>query len=559
MDYPALNDYSDGLYFLPLGGTDAIGMNCYLYGVDGRWLMVDCGVAFGDENTPGIDILVTRPDFIEQRRDALDGIVLTHAHEDHFGAIQYLWNRFKCPVYATPFTAAYLRMKLQEADPDTARLPLIEVPVGGSVDIGPFGVDFLTVTHSIPEPNALAIRTAYGTVLHSGDWKLDPEPTLGPPTDEPALRRLGDGGVLALVGDSTNAMVPGSSGHESDAAAALKDVIARQTGRVAVTCFASNVARVKAIAEAAHAAGRHAALVGRSLLRVTEAARLTGWFDLPDRLLSDREAAHLPPDRVVLICTGSQGEPRAALTRIAHNDHPSIVLERGDTVIYSAREIPGNEPEIERIQSLFLQRGVAVITPDDEPVHVSGHPAHDELVRMYQWVRPQVAVPMHGSHKHLVAHAAIAEACQVPTTVIPQDGSVIKLAPGTAAQVDRVPITRLGLDGKTLIALDSGRLAARRRLADSGILMATVVIDSDGELMDDVMVATVGMLDPADAEAVETELSDAAGDAIDDLPRARRRDDKEVEDTARLALRRLTKKLTGKKPMVEVRVLRLEE
>lgn len=550
--------YSDGFYFLPLGGTDGIGMNCYLYGADGDWLMVDCGVSFGDEATPGVDLLMTRPDFVEARKDRLKGIVLTHAHEDHFGAIPYLWGRLKCPVYATPFTAALLRLKLNDGDGSGDPVDIREVQLEETLELGAFKVRFMTVTHSIPEPNALAITSRHGTILHSGDWKLDEDPTLGDPTDAEGLRGLGDKGVLALIGDSTNALVPGHSGREEDAETALTEVIARQSGRVAVTCFASNVSRVQAVARAAHASGRHCAIIGRSLHRVMEAARLSGWKDIPDRFLTEKEASFVPPDKIVLICTGSQGEPRAAMTRIAFNDHPVISLERGDTVLYSAREIPGNEPEIERVQNALLQRGIRVITPDDAPIHVSGHPARDELVQMYQWLRPEVAIPMHGGHKHLMAHAEVARNCQVPNVLIPHDGRIFRLAPGTAEAVGEVQVTRLGLDGRQIIALDAGRLSQRRKLAAAGAVIAVVVIDQEGDLLDEIIVTAIGVEDDEAREALEEALSDEAGDAIDELPRARRRDDGEVTLAARGAIRRLLREATGKKPMVEVRVTRLE-
>ena len=552
-----LPDPDDGLYFVPLGGTGEIGMNLYLYGADGAWLMVDCGITFGDDTTPGVEVLMPDPSVIEARREDLAGLVLTHAHEDHFGAIQYLWPRLACPVYATPFTAALLRAKLRDVDGGD-RVQIIEVPLSGSVDVGPFRVDYVTMTHSIPEPNALVIRSRYGTVVHSGDWKLDGAPQIGATTDSETLGRLGDDGVMALICDSTNVFEPGESGSEGTVREAMTEVIARQPARVAVTCFSTNVARLQSIAAAAHANGRHCALIGRSLWRVHDAARQTGYLqDLEEPFIGEHEAGFLPRDKVVLICTGSQGEPRSALTRIAHDDHPQIVLEEGDTLIYSARQIPGNERAINRVHNALACLGVDIVTPDEAPVHVSGHPARDELTTLYQWLRPQIAVPMHGEPRHLREHASLAKACQVAQTLVPGDGDVIRLAPGEARRVGAVPTSRLALDGTRLIRLEGGTLRSRTRMLRNGAAVVTVVFDKRGLLAVDPQVSLLGVEDSDEVVETQEAVAEEVREAIEEMPKPRRNDDDTVREAARVAVRRALRAWHGKRPLTEVHLIRL--
>src|SRR4029077_20104927 len=446
---PSADGDPSALFFVSLGGAGEIGMNLNLYGYAGDWLILDCGVTFGDDSQPGLEVVMPDPAFIVERRDRLLRIVATHAHEDHIGAIPYLWTQLRCPVWATPFTASLLRAKLVEARiADKVRINV--GPMSGRFTIGPFDLELITLTHSIPEPNAVALRTPVGTVLHTGDWKFDPDPLIGETSDEGALRRLGDEGVLAMIGDSTNALRPGTSGSEADLRRSLIDLVGRYDARVAVACFASNVARLETIARAAAAHGRDVALVGRSLWRIDKAARENGYLaDLP-RFLTEDEAGYIPRDKIVLICTGSQGEPRAALARIAREDHPNIVLETGDVVIFSSRIIPGNEKAINRVQNALVRLGIEIVTEEDHFVHVSGHPARDELVRMYQMVRPQVAIPVHGEARHLIAHAELARECQVQQPLIIQNGDVVRLAASGASVVDEVPVGRLARQGRGL-------------------------------------------------------------------------------------------------------------
>src|SRR5689334_19818641 len=394
---------ADELLFLPLGGAGEIGMNLNLYGHAGKWLMVDLGIAFGDDTTPGVEVVMPDPAFIEERRQDLAGIVLTHAHEDHLGAVADLWPRPRAPVYATPFAASVLRRKLTEAGL-LDEVPVTEVALGGKFTVGPFELEMIVMTHSILEPNALAIRTKLGTVFHTGDWKIDPEPLLGEVTDEATLQQIGEQGALAMVCDSTNVFVDGEAGSEATVRANLEKLVKTRRGRIAATCFASNLARVESIAKAAVAAGRHPVLAGRALQRMVDAAQECGYLlDFP-ACVEERQAGYLPRDKALFICTGSQGEPRAAMAKLANNDHRDLVLEEGDAAIFSSRVIPGNERSVGRLQNALMARGVEVITDREADIHVSGHPARDELVRVYQWVRPKIALPVHGEVRHMVEH-----------------------------------------------------------------------------------------------------------------------------------------------------------
>ncbi|CAO3413862.1 ribonuclease J [Azospirillum endophyticum] len=546
------------LYFLPLGGSGEIGMNLNLYGHRGKWLMVDLGISFADDTMPGLDVIMPDPAFIAERRNDLVGLVVTHAHEDHLGAIQYLWPELRCPVYCTPFTAAFLRAKLHEKGL-SATVPIHEIPLGGTVEIGPFSIEYVTMTHSIPEPNALAIRTSAGTVLHTGDWKLDPDPLVGETADEARLRAIGDEGVLALVGDSTNALVPGVAGSEATVRAALMDLFGRyRDRRIAVSCFATNVARLESIAAAAAAHDRHVALVGRSLWRINEAARASGYLADVPKFLSEHDASYLPREKLVLICTGSQGEPRSALARIAANDHPQVTLSRGDVVIFSSREIPGNERDIGRMQNQLVAQGVELVTAEEAPVHVSGHPARDELVRMYQWVRPRIAVPVHGEQRHQQAHAALAADCQVPYGIIPANGEVIRLDGLEGARVvATVRSGRMAVDGKRLVPLDTGMMRARNRMVNNGAAVVTLVMTATGELMTAPQVAVLGLIDEATDRDLLLDVVDAVRESVAMLPRSARADDAQVKEAARIAVRRCFNASHGKKPVTEVHLVRV--
>jgi ribonuclease J len=544
----------DELLFLALGGAGEIGMNLNLYGYGGQWVMLDCGVTFGDDRAPGVDVLLPDPAFIVERREDLAGLVVTHAHEDHLGAIPYIWDRLRCPVYATPFAAAVLRAKLKEASFDE-EVPITVVPMSGKFSVGPFEVELITLTHSIPEPNAVVLRTPVGTVLHTGDWKLDPDPVVGPTADEAALRRLGDEGVLAMICDSTNALRPGESGSEADVRDSLIQLLGRFQNRIAVACFASNVARLRSISDAARAHGREVALVGRSLWRIEQAARETGYLDGVPAFLTEDQAGYLPRDKTVLICTGSQGEPRAALARIARDDHAHITLEPGDVVIFSSRVIPGNEVAIGRLQNDLAQLGVEVVTDGEAFIHVSGHPARDELVRMYQLVRPKVAVPVHGEARHLLAHAKLAEECQVQQALVIDNGDVVRLGPGPAAVIDEVPTGRLGVEGQRLLVIGEGALRSRQRMVFNGAAVATVVLDRSGEMLATPKISAPGLVEEGDP--LVDEMTDAIEEAVRGLPAHERRIDSAVHEAARVAVRRVLRAAFRKKPVTDVHVVRV--
>jgi ribonuclease J len=545
-----------GLYFLPLGGSGEIGMNLNLYGYRGQWLMLDCGVTFGDDSYPGVEVVMPDPAFIVERKDRLLGIVATHAHEDHIGAIPYLWPQLQCPIWATPFTASLLRAKLSEVGL-LDRVKLNVVPMSGRFSIGPFDLELITLTHSIPEPNAVAIRTPVGTVMHTGDWKLDPEPLIGDVTDEAALIRVGDEGVMAMVGDSTNALKEGTSGSEAELQEALSGLIGRYYGRVAVACFASNVARLQTIAQAAHAHGRDVALIGRSLWRMDKAARENGYLaDLP-RFLTEDEAGYVPSDRILLICTGSQGEPRAALMRIAQGKHPNIVLDEGDVVIFSSRIIPGNEKAIGRLQNALVRLGIEIVTEQDHFVHVSGHPARAELARMYQMVRPLVALPVHGEARHLAAHAELAMECQVHDALIIENGDVVRLDAQGATIAGQVPSGRIASDGKRLVPLDGAVLQQRKRVANQGAVVATVIMDRAGGLAAPPQISLIGLAEKTEAEEVSASLRDKVAAAVDSLPRPLKADDDAVRDAANRALRRAINERFGKRALIDIQLVRL--
>ncbi|SNS41350.1 MULTISPECIES: ribonuclease J [unclassified Azospirillum] len=545
------------LYFLPLGGSGEIGMNLNLYHHAGKWLMVDLGVSFADETTPGIEIILPDTSFIEERLGDLVGILVTHAHEDHLGAIPYLWEDLRVPVWCTPFAASFLKAKLVEKGLQN-KVPIHVLPLGGRSHIGPFDIELISLTHSIPEPNAVVIRTPAGTVLHTGDWKLDPDPVIGLLSNETALQNLGREGVTAMVCDSTNALIPGRSGSESEVRDSFMDLFGQyKDTRIAVTCFASNVARLHSITQAAHAHDRQVALVGRSLWRINEAARENGYLtDLPP-FLTEKEAGFLPREKVLLICTGSQGEARAALSRMATGEHPDVTLERGDVVIFSAREIPGNEKSIGKIQNGLLRRGIKIITADDAFVHVSGHPAREELVQMYQWVRPKIAIPVHGEGRHLAAHAELARDCQVPEVLVPEDGGAIRLAPGPAALVGHVHAGRLCIDGKRIVPMNNQALRGRTRMAQSGAVVVTLVMTPRGDLLADPKVSIMGLLEEDEYEEETADLISRIRGAVDQLSRTARLEDSSVKEAARVAVRRNFSAMQGRKPMTEIHLVRI--
>ncbi len=542
----------DELVLLPLGGAGEIGMNFNVYGFgppdDKKWIVVDCGVLFGREGmTPGVDVIMPDISFLAERRQDVLGIVATHAHEDHIGAIHHLWPMLKCPVYATPFTAKLIEGKLEEAEL-TGRVKLNVVPLHGKLKLGPFDLELVSITHSIPEPNAVAIRTPLGTVMHTGDWKIDPDPLLGEKTDINRFRQIGDEGVLALVCDSTNALVEGESGSEANVRKALTDLIGTLKGRVAVTAFASNLARIDTVAKAAKTYGREICLVGRAMHKLVQAAKDVGYLaDFPP-IRDEEEAEALPPHRVLYICTGSQGEMRAALPRIASGEHP-VKLGPGDSVIFSSRIIPGNELAIFELHNKLAGIGVEVLSAEDHFVHVSGHPARGELAEMYRWVRPRIAVPVHGELRHMHAHARLAKSLQVPQAVTVENGHLLRLAPGRAEVIDEVPSGRVHLDGQVLVAEGLGLARARRSLSFAGMIAITLVLDDKGRFAGDPAIILEGIPEPVH-EAVRS-----AVDAATRRYNPKKDSESDLREKVRRAARGAADDAWGKKPVTRVQVV----
>jgi len=548
------------LVFAPLGGIGEIGMNLSIYGLgDGarrQWLIVDCGVSFAsEEHLPGIDLIL--PDIrylVEERRNIL-GLVLTHGHEDHMGALIDLWPRLNVPLFATPFTAALFEAR-RLSEPGAPEIPVKVVPLGGRLTLGPFDVELINVAHSIPESNALAIRTPAGVVLHTGDWKIDPTPLIGAPTDQAKLAALGDEGVLALIGDSTNAVRDGRSPSESDVARTLAELIRTAPARVAVTTFASHVGRLRAVADAARAAGREVVVVGRAMERVVQVARETGYLDGVQDFRGVETYGYLPPDKVVALCTGSQGEPRAALARIAEDEHPEITLAKGDRVIFSSRTIPGNEKAVAGVINGLVAQGVEVVTDRDHLVHVTGHPRRAELLDMIGWVRPKILIPAHGEALHLAEHAKLARQAGVPHVLLCRNGDLVRITPEGAAIIDEVPSGRLYKDGALLVDAESRTVAARRRLSFAGMVSVALALSEKGALVADPEIELIGI---PETDAAGRLMADIARDAVEEtfetLPKPRRSDPDSVAEAVRRAVRSAIAERWNKKPICHVHVL----
>ncbi|MEM9421715.1 MAG: ribonuclease J [Pseudomonadota bacterium] len=552
----------DELVFLPLGGSGEIGMNMNLYGHGPagtrQWIVIDCGVSFGGDDTPGIDLITADHgyllDELDSGADCL-GIVLTHGHEDHIGAVAHLWPDLECDIYATPFTAELVRRKF--ADLGIIEPPIKLIRTGGRFSLGPFDLEYVTLTHSIPEPNAIIIRTNFGTVLHTGDWKIDLAPVLGDGLDDKSLAALREEGVMAMVCDSTNVFSEGRSGSESEVARSLIQVIGEQTGRVAVTTFASNVSRLVSVCRAAKAVDRSVCLLGRSMLRMIEVARFVDLLPKGINFIDPAEAGYLPRDKVLYLCTGSQGEERAALARIARDDHPELTLDAGDTVLFSSKMIPGNERGIFDLVNNLTERDVTVITESDAFIHVSGHPCRDELKDMYDWVKPATTIPVHGETRHLREHASFAKSLGVPRVVIPKNGDLIRLAPGTPECIDEVPNGQIYVDGRILLPKGDGVVRTRRRLAEEGLIVVAVAFDSKNRMLGPPQTLVKGVpVEDNEGEPLTPLIEEAAEEALDSMPRPKRSKDREVEMVVRRAIRSELYPRWGKRSDIAVLITR---
>jgi ribonuclease J len=546
------------LVFAALGGLGEIGMNCALYGFGSakkKWLMVDLGVSFGGPDTPGIDLIMPDLRFIEAEKRNLVGLVITHAHEDHFGALADLWPRLGCPVYMTRFAADLLEAR-RLSEPGAPKIPVRIIEAGKPLDLAPFDIEVINVAHSIPESCALAITTKAGTVIHTGDWKIDETPPLGRPTDEKRLRELGDKGVLALICDSTNVVRDGVSPSEAEVGQELAKIIGESKGkRVAVTTFASNVARIRTVAEAAQANGREVVCVGRAMDRVVTVARELGMLEGLKDFRSQDAYGYLPRENVVALLTGSQGEPRAALAKVANDEHKEITLAKGDKVVFSSRTIPGNEKEVGRIINALVKQGIEVITDRDRLVHVSGHPRRGELKQMYEWTRPAIAVPAHGEALHLSVHEAFAKAQGVKTVVRAFNGEMVRLWPGQSSIAEHIPSGRLFKDGALILAANDGAVQERKKLSFAGIISVAIAIDSKGEIVSDPEIALCGLPQAnEDGETFEDIIYDTIDETLAGLGK-KRRDAELVENAVERAVRAAVNEEWGKKPMVHVLVM----
>lgn len=542
-------------YFVPLGGSEEFGANLNLYVCNGEYLAIDCGIGFADERYPGIDLLLPDPWLLEENKDKLNGIVITHAHEDHIGALAYLWDRFQCPIYTTKFTASVLRKKFEQEGVDDAKI--IEVALNASIDVGVFNLTFVPVSHSVPDSVSVFIDTQHGNILHSGDWNLDPSPVVGVKTQEQTFRALGDKNVLAYVGDSTNSQVDGYSGSEADVELGLAEEFKKCPKKIAVTTFSSNIGRIISIARAARDVGRSVVLIGRSLHRMVGCAYECGLMkDVPDFLTED-DIQHIPDENLVLIVTGSQGEHRAALAKIARGEYRSVSLNKGDTVIFSARAIPGNDRNINTVKNNLSAAGVRIVTPKstDNIIHISGHPCRDEIAEMLGWVRPDTVIPVHGERMQLDAHSKLATECQIGHTLVPNNGSVIKLAPGKPEIIDHVETGLLAVDLARIIPITHQSITARRKLQYSGTVHASVILDSNFNILGEIKIDTVGLSCKRNDDCMIEDLRHHISDVLDN---SEEESEEQIAEEVRISLRRYVSNILGLKPKTTVHVTCLD-
>lgn len=552
-DYITVPD--KGLFFVPLGGAGEIGINFGLYSCDGQWIAVDCGVGFAGDRLPGVDMVLPDPTFAEQIAKNLKALIITHAHEDHIGAVGHFWPLLRCPVYATPFAAEMLETRLDEAG-ILGRVSLETVEAGDELDLAPFDIELIPVNHSVPEAVSLLIRTKYGNVFHTGDWRFDDTPVVGKPANYARFKELGKENVLAMVADSTNVFVENDILSESDVKDSLTTLFSRYSGkRLVVTCFASNVGRIESIAEAAEKNGRTVCLLGRSLWRVEGAGRACGYFRGINVFLTDEEAQDLPPSKVLYLCTGCQGEPKAALSNLSYGVYRSLQLNKGDVVIFSSRVIPGNEQAIANIKNRFIAKGIEVVTDKDALTHVSGHANRNDMKRMYGFVRPKIAVPVHGEAAHLFEHAKLADECGISQAVIPKDGDVISFGADKAEVIGSVQSGLMAMDGRKIIPVNADVLKKRRRMLEDGTVVATVVLDKKNAVVGSVQISATGLIDAQSPEM--SVLDEGIKAALSSLTPARLKDDGSVADAVKAAIRKTVMENHGRRPMVDVHLVRV--
>ena len=546
--------YENGLFFLSLGGIGEIGANCYLYCCDGKWIMIDLGLSFADEQFPGVDLLVPKIKFIEEIKDNLVGVIISHGHEDHAGAVAYLADHIKCPVYASSFAKLLIENRLKEFGKLNS-IELIEFDSTKNISLDKFNLRFIDTTHSIPQPQAIVIETTYGNLLHTADWKIDKKPTLGKVFNKKSFVELGNEGVLALIGDSTNANVPGFSGSENEVKDELKQVFSRYINRIIVTCFSSNISRIINIVDAAKKNNRKIALIGRSMKKNIEAAIKSRLIEDSNIFISEEEASLIPKENLVIICTGSQGEKRSALYRIAYNSHRNIHLEKDDVVIFSSRDIPGNEKSINILKNLLIRQRVEIITADDDLVHVSGHGHAEEIKQMYNWTKPYISIPVHGEPMHLASHKKISEASQVPITKILQNGKCLKIAPGDCSIVDNIETGKLIVEGKYLYDSDSDFIKDRRKYSFEGVAMISILINNDQSIDKNIQLSLIG-LPNEELITIKEEFKNEFIKYFIKLNEDQKSSDQTVTDIIRKSLKIVLKNILHKKPEIQIHLIR---
>ncbi|PPR43570.1 MAG: Ribonuclease J1 [Alphaproteobacteria bacterium MarineAlpha6_Bin2] len=545
----------DELLFSAIGGIGEIGMNFYIYGTQGKWIIVDLGITFGNDDTPGIDIILPNPEFIKKNKKDLLGIIITHAHEDHIGAVPYLWSQLECPVYSTPFASAILKRKITELKIKKNFVKTISLD--STLKLGPFTIDIISTTHSIPEPNAIAIKTKFGNILHTGDWKIDPNPLVGKSFNTKKLQNFGNNGVLAIVSDSTNANVNGHSRSEQTLRESLVKIVSQLKNRVAITSFASNLARVETFGYVAEKTGRVAALCGRSLWTMYQAALDTGYLKKTRPFLDEKEIIGLPKDQTLLICTGSQGEPRAAMSRISKDEHQNIFLEEGDTVIFSSKVIPGNETSIMKVQNSLRERNINIITETDKFVHVSGHPHREELKKMYSWIKPSIVIPVHGEYHHLKGNIEVAKECGIKKGLILKNGLLVKLAPDKPKVLGSVTTGKLILDGKNIIPLNEEAIKHRKKMLYNGTLLISLAIDIKKKISTKPIISSKGFFNDEVIKIFKNDFNKSIFKLIKNSIRGHKIKENEIRDKIESYCRKFFKRKLNTRPVFEIHIIKI--